>query len=641
MNASKAILSALLLLSWQAAQAASVDWTLGTTPAAGWTVSPTDPGSSDIITFAGPTKVYSNSCIAENAMGGPPGLSIDPATKTILLWFQGTTTGICPMIYMPVCGVQGEFGPLDPGEWHLICAYEDLGLDITFTVQDSSKVYYVDKDAPGPVHNGTTWTKAFLTLQDALAVAGNGDEVLVAEGVYKPDEGAGVTSGDRAATFLLAEGITVRGGYAGYGHASPDKRAFSLDETVRDGALNDDELWGILNVDDNSYHVVTGPAGEPTALLDGFTVTAGRADGGYPDHCGGGLYNPGGALDIVNCLFQGNTGAWGGGIMNLAAPLRMVNTQLIGNRALMLGGGLQNYAGDVTMHNCRVVGNSADYAGTVGGAAMYNLGGTLTILNSTVADNYAPIGQAIADFSWDPSAGTAVRVANSILYNGGNEIGTNDLSAVQVTYSDVQGGWTGTGNISGNPKFVSPGARSIEGEWIDGDYRLMSTSPALNAGSNALLPADILDLDADGNILENLPLDLDNEARIQGTRVDMGAYEGSSGSSGGFTGSLTVCVGSACMTLLPDPNAPPSSYTYIGYTTVSVTANFKGQLSVTVTPTSAAGGTWTGWVVPNIVPMGTTVVQIWVQGANLDLSALPAGSSVQVAEVKVYIVPVP
>ena len=86
----------------------------------------------------------------------------------------------------------------------------------------------MDRDAPGPVHDGTTWTRAFLTLQDALAVAGSGDEIWVAQGVYKPDEGAGVTPGDRAASFTLTEGLTIRGGFAGYGHANPDARDFKL-----------------------------------------------------------------------------------------------------------------------------------------------------------------------------------------------------------------------------------------------------------------------------------------------------------------------------------------------------------------------------------------------------------------------------
>ena len=645
MNARKVLFIALLpALLWQSAMAEDITWILGTTPPAQWTISPGNPGLSDVITFSGPTKVYSNSCVATNGLGGTPQLSIDPSMKVITLWFQGPTSGVCPMIYMPVCGLEGGFGPLEAGEWTFVCPSVDLGLNLTFTVQSVAKFYRVDGDAPGPIHDGSTWTRAFRTLQDALAVAGSGDEIWMAEGSYKPDEGTGVVSGDRGASFLLTGGLAIRGGFAGYGHVNPDTRDSSLYETVLDGDLNDNDLWGILNVGDNSYHILVGPASGPAATLDGLTVTAGWANGAYPDHSGGGLYNPGGAMDIVNCLFRGNTGAWGGGIMNLAGNIRMVNTELIGNRALMLGGGLQNYAGDVTMHNCRIVGNSADYADTVGGSAIYDLDGTLTILDCTVADNYSPIGQAISSFSWGTITGAQIRVANSILYNGGDEIWTNNASTVQVTYSDVQGGWAGTGNINVDPQFVSPGARSIEGEWIDGDYRLKAASLAVNAGSNSLLPADLFDLDADSNTSEQLPVDLDGEARVQGTRVDMGAYEGTTTTPGPGPGpgpGLTVCIGSSCITLMPDPNAPASSYTYIGYTNVTLTLNFKGKLTATVTPTSPAGGTWTGWLVPDVVGPGTVTVQLWVKGVNVDISMLPAGSSVQVAEVTLYIVPAP
>jgi hypothetical protein len=363
MNARTILLGVLLpVLLWGTTQAASVSWKPGTTPPAQWTINPASPGTSDLIKFSGPTEVHSNSCLAEAALGGTPQLSINPTTKVIQLWFQGPPPTMCPLIYMPVCGLEGEFGPLAPGEWTFMSLSKDLGLDMKFTVGAVATVYRVDAGAPGPVRDGTSWTRAFRTLQDALAVATGGDEIWVARGVYKPDRGAGVTPGDRAASFVLAEGLTIRGGFAGYGYADPDRRYLNPSETVLSGDLLGNDLWGILNLDDNSYHVVTGPAGGPPAVLDGLTVIAGHAVGSYLNHHGGGLYNPGGEIDIVNCTFQGNTAVWGGGIMNLGGTLRMVNTQVIGNRALMLGGGLYNYGGASTLHNGRIVGNSADYA---------------------------------------------------------------------------------------------------------------------------------------------------------------------------------------------------------------------------------------------------------------------------------------
>jgi hypothetical protein len=513
---------------------------------------------------------------------------------------------------------------------------------LSFTVGKGAAGYRVDQDAPGPIHDGTTWQRAFLTLQDALAVAGAGDQILVAEGTYKPDRGAGVTAGDRAASFVLQEGLTVRGGFAGYGQPDPDARDIVNHETVLSGDLNGDDLWGILNVNDNSYHVVTGPAGAPAARLDGVTVTQGRGNGTWPDHDGGGLYNPGGTLQAVNCSFRGNTAVWGGGVMNLAGSMTLVNCQLTGNRAMMLGGGLYNEEGDVAMHNCRIVGNTADYSSVAGGAALYNLNGTVSLLDCTVADNLSPNGMAIASFCWLPPAPTVIEVANSILYNGGKEIWSNDTSLVDVTYSDVQGGSAGTGNISGDPQFVSPGVRSIEGEWIDGDYRLQPTSPAIDAGSNAALPPDILDLDGDGNTAEQLPLDLDNEARVENSPVDMGAYEQEAKKPpipSSLT--LTVCFGTDCVVLSPDPGDPTGTFTFDGGFWFNT--EFQAKVDAAVVATSPAGGTWTVTITPDVIGPGNNIkTDISIKGTGLNLAALPPGSTtVQVAELQLDFIPMP
>jgi hypothetical protein len=51
-----------------------------------------------------------------------------------------------------------------------------------------AKVIYVDGSAAG-AGDGTSWGNAFPYLQDALAIAGPGDEVRVAQGIYRPNEG--------------------------------------------------------------------------------------------------------------------------------------------------------------------------------------------------------------------------------------------------------------------------------------------------------------------------------------------------------------------------------------------------------------------------------------------------------------------
>jgi len=631
MNARRLVtmVALLSLVTWSAAEAASVSWINGTTPPGQWEIQPGSPNTSDVITFSGPTNVYSNSCVGEKNLGGTPQISVDTVSKTVLMWFQGPVPAFCTLIYMPVCGLQGDFGPLPEGDWKFISLSKELSFEVRFTVGGKA-VHHVDADAPGPLHNGKTWTTAFLTLQDALAAAAGGDEIVVAEGTYKPDRGAAVTPGDREASFELKDGIIVKGGYAGYGQPDPDDRDVAARRTVLSGDLNGNDLWRLLFRDENSYHVVIGPPGSPGATLDGFFILDGNADGRFPNDLGGGLYNPGGALTVVNCTLQGNTGAFGGAILNLGAPLTLVNTQLIGNRAFVSGGGLYNWEGAATLHNCRVVGNTADRAEDTGGAAINNLTGNLTILNSTIADNLSPNGNAITSFSWDWDAGGNIEVANSILYNGGREIWSNNLPAVSVTYSDVQGGWAGTGNINAAPLFVAPGGRSIEGEWIDGDYHLQATSLCIDAGSDGEVPADVADLDGDGNVAEQLPLDLDRTIRIQGSRVDMGAYEQLAKKPGPLPGvTLTFLFSGRQTVLTPDPVFPD---TFTGSIKVGIELNMKLQLTVDVTATSAAGGMWTGWAVPNIVAPPGGDITVYVKGENLNLAALPGSGTVQAAE---------
>ena len=42
---------------------------------------------------------------------------------------------------------------------------------------EAQTIVYVDEQATGPVHDGSSWCSAFVDLQDALDVAGAGDEI--------------------------------------------------------------------------------------------------------------------------------------------------------------------------------------------------------------------------------------------------------------------------------------------------------------------------------------------------------------------------------------------------------------------------------------------------------------------------------
>jgi hypothetical protein len=106
---------------------------------------------------------------------------------------------------------------------------------------------YVDDDATGN-NDGSSWTDAFNFLQDALAIAYSGDEIWVAQGIYKPDQGASITPGDREATFQLKNRLTLKGGYVGFGHPNHNARDIELYETILSGDLDGKCKWPFLGV---------------------------------------------------------------------------------------------------------------------------------------------------------------------------------------------------------------------------------------------------------------------------------------------------------------------------------------------------------------------------------------------------------
>ena len=77
---------------------------------------------------------------------------------------------------------------------------------------------YVDQRAMNR-SDGSTWPNAFTDLNDALGMAAYGDTILIAQGIYTPDD----PNGDPNATFALVRGVTLQGGHAGLDADYPDQ----------------------------------------------------------------------------------------------------------------------------------------------------------------------------------------------------------------------------------------------------------------------------------------------------------------------------------------------------------------------------------------------------------------------------------
>ena len=281
-----------------------------------------------------------------------------------------------------------------------------------------ASVIYVDDDAPLG-GNGLTWDTAFSYLQDALAVAQTADDIRVAQGTYKPDqdEEGNVTAGDREATFQLANGVAIYGGYAGLGTADPNERDIALYETVLSGDLAGNDEPDFANRGENSYHVVTCTDAVAVATLSGFLVTAGYANGPAPYERAGGLYNWGNPT-VVQCEFSNNFAvAAGGGVRNsLNCSPQFTECLFSDNSVEGSGGGVANYADCTpTFLRCTFINNTAQKGG-----GMLDSTSVLAITDCVFSGNSAS-QEGGGLFSWQNIATlTDTRfVSNAALWGGG------------------------------------------------------------------------------------------------------------------------------------------------------------------------------------------------------------------------------
>jgi parallel beta-helix repeat protein len=430
----------------------------------------------------------------------------------------------------------------------------DLFADVQVTESDNEPyvgVLFVDDDAAGN-NNGSNWTDAYTNLQDALNLSTNigVQEIRIAQGVYRPDQGSGNIPGNRTATFQLINGVVIKGGFAGVSEVDPDIRDVEIYETILSGDLADNDFDVndpvVLSYEptriDNSYHVVTCSGTDGTAVLDGVTISGGNATSlleygggmyniaGSPtiSNCtfirnwawhGGGMHNSNSSPTLTNCTFSLNSGFRGGGMYNFDSHPNLTNCLFTHNsttippgviveRSVDSGGGMYNNHSNPTLANCTISGNSSRYGGGI-----YNYDSHLILTNCTLAGNSAYEGQAMYNRE------SSLSISNCILWNGGNEISYNNASTVTITYSNIQGGFPGEGNIDADPLFTDPDngdyhLKSQAGRWDPNSQSWMVdqvTSPCIDAGDPNMLVGD-----------EPIP---------NGGIINMGAYGGTAEAS--------------------------------------------------------------------------------------------------------------
>jgi hypothetical protein len=259
-----------------------------------------------------------------------------------------------------------------------------------------------------------------------------------------------------------------------------------------------------------------------------------------------------GKLQVLrSSITQNEGGGLAGGVHSQATGSLLVSHCILdGNTSSSLGGAIsvRNFGQlklTTIVEDCRITGNSSGE-----GAALNAINvPSIQVRNCTIAQGSAIQGGAayLENVSWAVFRNCVVW-GNTASFSGASFHASN--STVDVDSCDVQGGLSGTialngttflwgaANLDANPLFADPdGPDNSPATWADNDYRLGPFSPCADAGDNASVGADVLDLDGDLDVLEPVPFDLDLLPRFEDDPavpdtglgaapiVDLGAFE--------------------------------------------------------------------------------------------------------------------
>ncbi|MFH1716027.1 MAG: right-handed parallel beta-helix repeat-containing protein [Planctomycetota bacterium] len=322
----------------------------------------------------------------------------------------------------------------------------------------------------GPIENATTGIR-YDRIRHAVSDADRGDKIVVSEGIY-------------------SESINFYGKNLTLSSADPNNPAVVAATIITGG-----------------NPAVTFSSGEDAdSVLTGLTITGAETA----------VYCSGASPAIANCRIEYNTGA-GIELHDGGNPL-ITNCEILANAGA--GVNMQDKTlGRIPIYNSPVLANCVVAGNGLDGVS----GGMPTITNCTIAEN---TGRGIS--------GYALTVTNSIVYYNSLDSDSVQIEgqvAPAVTYSDVQGGWPGEGNIDAVPAFVELGFWDLNGTpedpdddfWVCGDYHLQSQAGRWDPDGQTWVQDAITSPCIDAG---NPDSDWITEPSPNGGRVNMGACGG-------------------------------------------------------------------------------------------------------------------
>jgi len=544
-----------------------------------------------------------------------------------------------PILYVN----SGAVGSSDGSSWS--DAFSDLQSALTEAADGdqlwvAQGTYYTD--------SASDKTKSFLINKDIKLYGGfNGTESLLSERdpvnnttILSADIGVQNTTSDNSYHVLVLEsgaedtvidGFTIRDGNAlsggqqmyDFGGAifnngmSPtiSNCIFSSNNAVYGGAIynsggsttitdclfvaNTADSKGAAVMNTNSAILI---AASCEFKMNGPDLTA---NGDYDTQMiGGAIYNDESAnVSIDKSLFTDNTGEDAAGAIYStgSSSLSISNTLFQSNSAVNNGGALYN----VNIESCYIV-NSVFFTNSVSniingnGGAIFNYYSETEIVNSSFVGNTSFRGSSIANYTDATTATDQSTVTNSIVWSSTppvEHIYDFGATPLAVSYSDIQGGYSGTAVIDSDPLFSnisSPLGIDNIFATIDDGLALTVMSPCVGSGTNASIPLDGNDLL--GNPMVTSSIDLGPySADFKITGISLSNNHLQSGQPGGTTvGSFTVTPASSVSRTISviSGGGYSSEFTVSGSDLVSVGAVPTGNYNILIRVADAKGNSF-------------------------------------------------